>query len=111
MGNTLKVKYKFGTWQVLEKKTFDLNNFLSHMKDGRKIISSSSSKQYLRKIVIFTDHRRLLLLILRYGKRLYFVCSKNDYSFFLIHGWNSNLMLSPLGHSRRGSPLKFVCTF
>ena len=33
MGNTLKVEDKFGAWQILLKKTFDLNIFLKY---GRK---------------------------------------------------------------------------
>ena len=37
MGNTLKVKYKFGAWQICkEKQPFDLDLFLSHMYYGRK---------------------------------------------------------------------------
>ena len=40
MGNTLKVIYKFGAWQTLYRKNqFDLNIFLFHMKNERKIIS------------------------------------------------------------------------
>ena len=38
LGNTLKVEFNFGAWQILFKKTFDLNIFLSHMKYGRKTI-------------------------------------------------------------------------
>ena len=37
MGNTLQVKYKFGAWLILLKKSFDLNIFLSHMEYGRKM--------------------------------------------------------------------------
>ena len=40
MGNILKFKYKFGAWEILYKKLFDLNIFPSHMKYGRKIPSS-----------------------------------------------------------------------
>ena len=36
MCKTFNVKYKFGAWQILFKKTFDLNVFISHMKYGRK---------------------------------------------------------------------------
>ena len=42
MGNTFKVKYVFGAWQILLKKPFDVNMFLSHMKYGRKIVKPDS---------------------------------------------------------------------
>ena len=39
MGNTVKVKYKFGAWQMVfsQKNPFDVNIFLSHMKYGQKL--------------------------------------------------------------------------
>ena len=46
MGNTLKVKYIFGAWQIMKK--FDLNIFLAHMKYGRKILNSPSMFHLLR---------------------------------------------------------------
>ena len=44
MDNTLKIKNKFGAWQIL-KKPFDLNIFLSHMKFGRKLLENAQGQK------------------------------------------------------------------
>ena len=41
MGETLQLGYKFGAWQILKKKPFDLNIFHFHMKYGRKIMNEN----------------------------------------------------------------------
>ena len=54
MGNTLKVEYKFGAWQILLKKPFDSYIFLSHMKYGRKINNRINHNDYINSVQILT---------------------------------------------------------